>query len=1059
MPIYKSANGRDVIIKLGKQKTEVKITAEPKSFPYENLHKLFPKSIIQVEATPILIKVAEIDEYIRKEAIRQNPQDFKEGFLKDNLTTGAWKNQRCFIIGGGPSLKGFDFSKLIGEKVIALNKAFVDAPFADILFCVDKQFQDWLLNPNKGGKEMDSARKTWPHFKGHKVWLKVPGTKYQDGIEFVRLAGPEGISTSLEKGIYDGANSGYAAINLAIALGANPIYLLGYDMKLDKDKKSHYHSGYEKPQKEQQLKIFAKKFPSLAEKAKERGIGIINLNKDSALDCFEFGDIEEITPLPPRIPNYIMVSFYTPEYANDITQLIKSVEKFNIPYDFQLLKLLPITGTNRYENWSKNVYQKAKFIKGMMAKHPGKNIVWVDADAVIQQYPFLFDSMSDYDIGIHYRDNMELLSGTLYIANNEIMYKIMNEWILENEKSTKFLEQRNLDNVLKRNRQLKIYKLPSSYCQIFDSMKHLGNPVIEHFQSSRKWRKKTEGLKKISVIIPTYNQAKFIEESIESILAQTFKNWELIIVNDGSTDNTKDILDRQIDPRIKIIHKENGGTGSALNLGFENATGEYETWLASDNKYYPNALQDMFDILETKREIDFVYSNCEIGVMDSKGQNEIQRKNYNSEVAMEWNAHKFYERYNIGVIWLWRKELRISAGKNFITEPCEDFEMTTRMIEASGEFYYHPVVSGWHRRHNENLTKKLLTEGKYIQNLHKRMIRKRDELELQKIPNSPEKTKKIIDLNVQDIILEEIERQKNPSPIAIKLEPDEWHLEKIPKIAYFYWGAERLPWLRYLTIYSFVKMNPDWEVILYYPKNNTKINTWISTEHCYKIDCHDYFDELKKLPILIMPFDGSSIGILNELPEVFKSDFLRWHLLSKKGGVWLDMDILFNKSMNYINLNIKNKKDIDTIVSISGSITPVSFHSIGFMASGGINEYYRYVISKAICSKIDFTNYQSMGIVLLNEEFPTIESIQNKFPNLNVANIAFDTVYAYYAMKYIPDIFTPNVPNRLQNHSIGIHWYAGHPKAGEFLNQITPDNYHKFSNTPIGKLIIEVMEK
>jgi len=1044
MPYYKSKKGKEVHVAIGKNKKEVIITTEAQFYPHENLHYLFPDHIEKVET---------LEEIVRKEAIRQNPQPFKEVFLKDSLPTGSWKGERCFIIGGGASLKSFDFSKLEGEKIIAINKSFVDVPFADMVFAVDRQFQDWIL---KGAENMEQAQKLWPDFKGYKVWLKIPGEIYKNGIEFVDLAGHEGISTSLEEGIHDGANSGYAAINLAIALGANPIYLLGYDMKHDKDGDSHYHGGYPKKQNESQLQIYAKKFPRLAQLAKEKGIKIINLNKNSALDCFEFGTIEEaLKPILSIKHNYVIVSFYTPEYVQDISRLIQSAERFKLPYDFELLKNLPLEGANKYKNWSKNAYLKATFIKKMMQKHQDKNIIWIDADAVIQKNPVLFDKIPDCDIAVHYRDDIELLTGTLYIRNNETMRNIVDQWIEANKTSRNFLEQKNLENVLDKNKEIKIFNFPASYCQIFDIMNNTSTPVIEHFQSSRKWRKNIDTMKKISIIMPTYNQDKFIEESINSILNQTFKNWELIIIDDGSTDDTKNILAKQNDPRIQIIHKENEGTGSALNMGFEIATGEYETWLASDNKYYPNALQDMFDILESKKDIDFVYCNCEIGVMDSTGLGEVTRKNYNSEVPMEWDAHKFYDHYNIGVVWLWRKELRISAGKDFILEPCEDYEMTTRMIEAGGQFYYHPIVSGWHRRHNENLTRKLVTTSQYIPNLHRRMIKKRDELALKKLPPSPEKVKKFITLEMNKSIEQHLQRLNAPKEPNISI--DKWCLEKIPKRVYFYWGAERMPWLRYLTVHSFVKMNPDWEVILYQPISVTKTNTWKSTEHEYDIDCPDYSNELKNLNITIKKFDGRDIGIPNEYPEVWKSDFLRWHLLSKYGGFWMDMDIFFNKSMNCFNLNTLENKDLDTIVSISKIIAPASFHSIGFMGGAPNNDYFRYVMSKALRTKPDFTNYQSIGVVLLNSEFPTVESIRKKFPHLKVDTISFETVYAYYPMKLIEDIFKPNAPDRLKSHSIGIHWYAGHPDAGKFMNKVTHENYRDFANTPLGKLFVEVL--
>jgi glycosyltransferase involved in cell wall biosynthesis len=82
---------------------------------------------------------------------------------------------------------------------------------------------------------------------------------------------------------------------------------------------------------------------------------------------------------------------------------------------------------------------------------------------------------------------------------------------------------------------------------------------------------------KVSIIIPTYNVEQYLKECMDSVVNQTLKDIEIICVDDGSTDSSGKILDEyaQKDSRIKVIHKENGGYGKAMNLGIDNATGEY----------------------------------------------------------------------------------------------------------------------------------------------------------------------------------------------------------------------------------------------------------------------------------------------------------------------------------------------------------------------------------------------------------------------------------------------------------------------------------------------------
>lgn len=90
---------------------------------------------------------------------------------------------------------------------------------------------------------------------------------------------------------------------------------------------------------------------------------------------------------------------------------------------------------------------------------------------------------------------------------------------------------------------------------------------------------------KVSVIVPCYNQAQYLDECLQSVLDQTHQNWECIIVNDGSTDTTEETAKKWIakDPRFSYVYKENGGLSSARNAGLEKAQGDYIQFLDSDD--------------------------------------------------------------------------------------------------------------------------------------------------------------------------------------------------------------------------------------------------------------------------------------------------------------------------------------------------------------------------------------------------------------------------------------------------------------------------------------------
>lgn len=205
----------------------------------------------------------------------------------------SWSRQPCFIIGGGPSLKDFDFQRLRNKgKIIAVNRSYLDCPFADMLIFMDKsRFYRWAME-NKLDKR---SKQKFEDFEGLKVYVymrhDIPN------VYLVPRAGKYGLSTTLEEGIYIGTNSGYSALQVALCLGAQPIYLLGFDMKYERDIKGkpvgHYHK-YPVIQEEKVVRDFKLGFEKLAPDLKVRGHRVINLNPDSGLRCFEFKDIEEV---------------------------------------------------------------------------------------------------------------------------------------------------------------------------------------------------------------------------------------------------------------------------------------------------------------------------------------------------------------------------------------------------------------------------------------------------------------------------------------------------------------------------------------------------------------------------------------------------------------------------------------------------------------------------------------------------------------------------------------------------------------------------------------------
>lgn len=114
----------------------------------------------------------------------------------------------------------------------------------------------------------------------------------------------------------------------------------------------------------------------------------------------------------------------------------------------------------------------------------------------------------------------------------------------------------------------------------------------------------------VSVVTPTYNRADFLAEAIDSVLAQTYTRFEMIIVDDGSTDGTRELVERYSDdPRIRYFYQENQGQSVARNWGIAEAKGEFVCFLDSDNAWFPHKLERSLDVFRANPSVDIVYGD------------------------------------------------------------------------------------------------------------------------------------------------------------------------------------------------------------------------------------------------------------------------------------------------------------------------------------------------------------------------------------------------------------------------------------------------------------------
>lgn len=217
---------------------------------------------------------------------------------------------------------------------------------------------------------------------------------------------------------------------------------------------------------------------------------------------------------------------------------------------------------------------------------------------------------------------------------------------------------------------------------------------------------------KISIVIPVYNAQEFLKECIDSALNQKYSNTEIIAVDDGSTDNSPEILKRYSD-KIMTITKKNGGTASALNLGIKNMSGEWFKWLSADDVLYPNALEEM--ILESSKvenkESTIFYSNYDIINSDGDTVEKFIEPNYNQLETFQQGVILLDHYFGNGTTSLiHRSAIQRYGAFNETIGYKEDYEFWLRYcVLHKCRLHLIPKTLAKYRVHQKQLTKEKAT--------------------------------------------------------------------------------------------------------------------------------------------------------------------------------------------------------------------------------------------------------------------------------------------------------------------------------------------------------------
>lgn len=240
--------------------------------------------------------------------------------------------------------------------------------------------------------------------------------------------------------------------------------------------------------------------------------------------------------------------------------------------------------------------------------------------------------------------------------------------------------------------------------------------------------------KLVSVVIPSYNRANYIGATIESVLGQTYRNIEIIVIDDGSTDNTEDVVSKYL-PKVKYIKQKNSERGASRNHGLRLAKGEFISFLDSDDLWLPNKIETDLEFFSNNSSIGVIYTDAVQIDAQSYEIKLLKAERVKGKITERLLANNFV----LMATHLIRTQLIRNIG-GFLEERelsgSEDWEMWVRLSTIT-EFAYLPKVTAKIRTHSANTMSdadgmnrsmsyalKIMTESDYLTDKQKQLLSK-----------------------------------------------------------------------------------------------------------------------------------------------------------------------------------------------------------------------------------------------------------------------------------------------------------------------------------------------
>lgn len=280
---------------------------------------------------------------------------------------------------------------------------------------------------------------------------------------------------------------------------------------------------------------------------------------------------------------------------------------------------------------------------------------------------------------------------------------------------------------------------------------------------------------------------------------------------------------------------------------------------------------------------------------------------------------------------------------------------------------------------------------------------------------------RIFNQNIQNIYncivsdLFEEQNNLNKEIFTMRKKHHEENLFNYPKLLHLYWDGSSLSFLNFMTVLSFNYYNKFWKIIVYNPIKRTKQLSWTGNEQKVAYCGKSYLSELANIEnVIFKTVDLDQLGFYNDASEVIKSDYFRYYILQKHGGVWSDFDIIYTSSIEH-----KLNSDKSTCIFHCRSLD-CYYYPIGLLLCCPNNVFFSYIMKQCLF-QYNKTDYQTIGASMWKKLFPHVNDIYKIHSDVKICNEDYYLPVAWNQIYVLLNKQTFILPS----NNCGIHWFNG----------------------------------